>query len=956
MTRRRPPAVPSPRPRRIAHRSLTAALVAVALAVAGLIAGPRLLGHAQAAAPAGSPYGHAEHMWAVSGGLRFVGWAIDPSSPTAATTIYITIDGQRAGAFTANLSRPDVAKQYPSAGPNHGFDNTLLVAEGSHVVCISVQNIGAGADTTLWCSHRITLDYGPIGHIDVLKAQPGGVYAQGWAYDPDDPKAPITVTLSIDGAPWRFVASSARPDLAQQVPAAGPYHGFAVSRPVSQGSHQVCVSGVNIGYGSDNTFSCQTLTVDDNPHGHLDVAAQQSGKLRLAGWGYDPDATSTALTVRITLDGVTHDVLANQWRPDINHWWGVGNYHGFDVSYSVAEGNHTACLTVVNVSYGSDLSLGCRTIAISFTPTAALDPINSRTATGIYLTGWASDPDTTSPIQVQLSGSGPVKTYTADLTGSPHSGYRFKGWLPMSSGPHQVCVTALNVLYGSKNSAPSCQTANFAFSPIGHFDSLARASNSTNLAVTGWTLDPDTTAPLSVVITLDGVAQTVTANAPRPDIGAGYPAFGPDHGVAAVLSADGGEHTVCMTAKNVGGGADFDLGCTMINAVNPTAPGSPQQVSATPGYGTATVTWTAPTSDGGAPVTGYTVSASGGGPSVQVGATTTTATLSGLSSGTSYTFAVVARNAVGTSAPAQSPAVTTPAGPPPQTTPAPVSTSRYTRNLRDASASELSMMRSEGYADARANPSGNGYLILLDVGGQDQYDGGVVLSATTRFVSYATLVKDVQAYIDGYHSGQAASAPLVLALGTNNDMDVSATTGAAWANSVVDPLAAYARKYSGITVAGANDIEPGFSASYSATKSWLSGYLGATSAPFVFNGSADGCSWTRTAAGCNNGWTMSGLYYLAAGASPGRIQNLPQIYNTTMAQQWKYISLTGIGAGQPRINFGGPLTEWTACYQAGSCGSLTGNTAWSTLWSNLQSDSRLKITSLPYSTDLRIDS
>jgi len=157
-------------------------------------------------------------------------------------------------------------------------------------------------------------------------------------------------------------------------------------------------------------------------------------------------------------------------------------------------------------------------------------------------------------------------------------------------------------------------------------------------------------------------------------------------------------------------------------------------------------------------------------------------------------------------------------------------------------------------------------------------------------------------------------------------------------------------------IAGADDMEPGFSATYAQTSAWLGGYLDATAAPFVFNGSADGCAWTVTNGHCNNGWWMSGLYHLAAGAAPTRIINLPQIYNTTMAAQWKYISLTGIGLGHPRISFGGPLTEWTACTQAGGCGSLTGHTAWTTLWNDLQSDPRLAVGSLPYSTDLRIDS
>src|SRR6202011_6009010 len=100
----------------------------------------------------------------------------------------------------------------------------------------------------------------------------------------------------------------------------------------------------------------------------------------------------------------------------------------------------------------------------------------------------------------------------------------------------------------------------------------------------------------------------------------------------------------------------------------------------------------------------------------------------------------------------------------------------------------------------------------------------------------------------------------------------------------------HAAHYLGMTIAGANDIEPGFRATYAQTRDWLLGYLGATNAPFVFNGSADGCAWTMTNQACNNGWNMAGLYYLAAGVSPVRVINLPQIYNTTMAAQWEYIS------------------------------------------------------------------
>jgi hypothetical protein len=196
---------------------------------------------------------------------------------------------------------------------------------------------------------------------------------------------------------------------------------------------------------------------------------------------------------------------------------------------------------------------------------------------------------------------------------------------------------------------------------------------------------------------------------------------------------------------------------------------------------------------------------------------------------------------------------------------------------------------------------------------------------------------------------------VTIAIGTNNDMDVSSSSGATWARTVVNPVVFYAAKYAGIRIAGANDIEPGFRATYTATRAWLTGYLGATTARFVFNGSADGCAWTIINGGCNNGWNEAALYYLSAGASPTRMHGLPQIYNNTMAAQWKYISLTGVAQGHPRVNFGGPLTEYTACAQAGTCYSMSGTSAWTALWNQLQSSAALKVGSLPYSTDLRID-
>ena len=66
-------------------------------------------------------------------------------------------------------------------------------------------------------------------------------------------------------------------------------------------------------------------------------------------------------------------------------------------------------------------------------------------------------------------------------------------------------------------------------------------------------------------------------------------------------------------------------------------------------------------------------------------------------------------------------------------------------------------MRAEGATDAAHNPTGHAYMILLDIGGQGTFGGrsGVVLSATSHFVSNAGLVAAVNAYVDGYASAAA---------------------------------------------------------------------------------------------------------------------------------------------------------------------------------------------------------
>lgn len=109
-----------------------------------------------------------------------------------------------------------------------------------------------------------------------------------------------------------------------------------------------------------------------------------------------------------------------------------------------------------------------------------------------------------------------------------------------------------------------------------------------------------------------------------------------------------------VTAKNkVGTGRAV----VTAEAVVPLAlPSEPLEVTAVPGNGSATVSWKAPATDGGLPLTDYVVhhSTSATGPWTEFAVTNSlVAVASGLTNGTPYWFRVSARNEAGTGLPAQ---------------------------------------------------------------------------------------------------------------------------------------------------------------------------------------------------------------------------------------------------------------------------------------------------------------
>jgi len=93
-----------------------------------------------------------------------------------------------------------------------------------------------------------------------------------------------------------------------------------------------------------------------------------------------------------------------------------------------------------------------------------------------------------------------------------------------------------------------------------------------------------------------------------------------------------------------------------------TVPGAPTLSSVTGGNAQATVAFSAPASNGGASITGYTVTCSAGSASVQASGATSPITVSGLNNGTLYACGVAASNSAGTGASSSTSSVTPASG------------------------------------------------------------------------------------------------------------------------------------------------------------------------------------------------------------------------------------------------------------------------------------------------------
>lgn len=191
---------------------------------------------------------------------------------------------------------------------------------------------------------------------------------------------------------------------------------------------------------------------------------------------------------------------------------------------------------------------------------------------GFRVQGWVLDPNTAAPIEVTVStNQRPIRALANlprnDVAAAmplhgPHHGFdvRYGGLGP---GVHQVCVWADNVGPGTRARALGCTDVDIGRPPLGVLDAVEGVGPG-RVLVAGWAWDPDTAAPIDVVVRVDGaLVLRRSADVYRSDLAAAF-GRGGKHSFGGEIELSAGSHTVCVTAVNVGSGTDEPLGCRTV--------------------------------------------------------------------------------------------------------------------------------------------------------------------------------------------------------------------------------------------------------------------------------------------------------------------------------------------------------------------------------------------------------
>ncbi|MCL2639634.1 MAG: hypothetical protein FWD53_02200 [Phycisphaerales bacterium] len=236
-------------------------------------------------------------------------------------------------------------------------------------------------------------------------------------------------------------------------------------------------------------------------------AVQVLNTTTISGWAFSSAAGGLPVDVIITIDGVPTTITADVDRPDLVKKLGSAG-HGFVYEVpGLSTGKHTVTVDVVDPVSGETKRLKSGTITISA-------PVGSAKLSKTEISGYAfSAANQAEPVTLIVTINGVATTVVADenrpefakkLKSSKNHGFTYS--LPaLPTGNNTVTVDIVDPSTG--NTKRILSTTIKVGPPTGQVSTFNTST------ISGWAFNPSSSsAPMDVVITINGVATTVKAD------------------------------------------------------------------------------------------------------------------------------------------------------------------------------------------------------------------------------------------------------------------------------------------------------------------------------------------------------------------------------------------------------------------------------------------------------------
>ena len=360
-----------------------------------------------------NPIGALDLVQVTSTGIEASGWAADNDSPKTALPAAIERERTRVtSGYVANRPRPDVARAHPSFGAVHGFLISVPMRAGAYTICAEAGNIGPGVVDLVGC-RKVVVSFDPTGVPRARPQRPRPVQRRrlGRRRQRGRPDRRGHLHRRDAPSPTRRPTWPGREATGSPSATPSPKGRTGCARPAT--TSERAPTGCSPARSSASTRA---------RYGAIMGMHQIPGGFVVYGWASDLD-TSGPISVQISADGT----LLSTVTASVSVPGHPG--HGFSaqiLNRINAPGLKRLCIAGLNVGLGSNRMMQCMPLALNFNPTGRLDSaVQTTPGSGVTVTGWGVDPDTTHPVTVtidrrQRGGRADGRRFDGRVASRPH--------------------------------------------------------------------------------------------------------------------------------------------------------------------------------------------------------------------------------------------------------------------------------------------------------------------------------------------------------------------------------------------------------------------------------------------------------------------------------------------------------------------------------------------------------